>query len=86
MIIAKETGLPLLEGLTTAEDMPHTISQGMIYRARINSFQELPKDKQPPRDLWNKPYKLSKFFDEVFERKDSDNEPQFIEFNEEEVE
>lgn len=39
-----------------------------MYRSRINSYNELPKDKRPPRDLWDKPYRLEQFFDEMFDR------------------
>lgn len=66
--------------------MPYPIAFAILYRARINSFDDLPKEKKPPRDLWNKPHKLEKFFDEIFERKGKGEETQFIEFNEEEVE
>lgn len=86
MMLAKEVGLPLVDGLTTADDMPHTISSAIIYRTRINAFFELPKDKQPPRNLWDKPYKLDQFFDDVFERKDNPEETKFIDINEWEVE
>jgi hypothetical protein len=67
--------------------MPYPISFAILHRTRINSFSELPKDKQPPRDLWNKPYKLEQFFDQVFRSDDSGQSKQkFIEINEEEVE
>ena len=49
-----------------SEDLPHTITSAVLYRLRIDSFNELPKDKRPPRDLWSKPYKLEKYLDEVF--------------------
>lgn len=86
MFLSKETGLPIVEGLTTSDDVPHTISNALLYRARINSFQELPKDKRPPRDLWDKPHQLEEFFDEVFDRKDTDNKKQFIPLDESEIE
>lgn len=74
-----------MEGIKSADDMPHPLSYAILYRARIDSFKELPDDKQPPRDLWNKPYKLEEFFDEIFDRKDK-RRKEYIEFNEEEVE
>ena len=40
-----------------------------MYRERIDSFNELPKDKRPPRDLWDKPYALEKFLDTVWDVK-----------------
>ena len=77
--------LPLTEGLDTAEDLPHTISSAILYRLKIDSFNELPKDKRPPRDLWNKSHKLEEFFDEVFDRKEQQN-TKFITYDPEDVE
>jgi len=59
--------MPLAEGLEYATDLPHPISLAITYRNRINSFHELPSDKQPPRNLWDKPWRLGQFFEEVFE-------------------
>lgn len=78
--------LPLLEDLTNVDDLPHTISTAILYRLKIDSFNELPKDKRPPRDLWNKPYKLEEFFDEAFERKEGKSKTEYIEYNLEDVE
>ena len=83
--MSKDMGIPIMKGLDTVDDMPHPISFAIMYRLRIDSFRELPTDKQPPRDLWNKPHKLEEFFDEVFERKDR-KRTEFIEFDESEVE
>ena len=65
--------------------MPHTIAYLIIYRTRIDGLQELPKDKRPPRNLWDKPYKLQEFLDEVFETKDRKT-TEYIEFDYEDVE
>jgi hypothetical protein len=42
-----------------------------MYRARIDSFNELPKDKRPPRNLWDKPHKLEQFLETIWD-KDTD--------------
>jgi hypothetical protein len=84
--MAKDTGLPLVPGLDAAISVPHTISYAVLYRRKINSFAELPEEKQPPRNLWDKPYKLSLFFDEVFERKNASKPTKYIEFDFEDVE
>jgi len=84
--MSKALGIPLVEGLTTADNMPHPISFAVMYRERIDSFRELPKDKRPPRNLWNKPYRLEQWFDEVFDRKDNTTKNEFVEFDDSEVE
>jgi hypothetical protein len=84
MAIAKATGMPILPDLTTADELPHHLSFMINYRARINSFQELPKDKRPPKNLWDKAHKLEKYFDEVFST-DSKKDNKFIEFDVEDV-
>lgn len=67
-------------------DLPHTISFAITYRARINSFYELPKDKQPPRNLWDKPYQLNEFLDKVFKSKDKGNSTTYLDYDIEDVE
>jgi hypothetical protein len=77
----------LAEGLEDAADLPHTISLAITYRQRINSFYELPKDKRPPRDLWDKPFRLNDFFDEVFKTSGTGNKvATYVEYNSEDVE
>lgn len=77
--------MPILPGLTTADEIPYTISYAINYRARINSFQELPKDKRPPRNLWDKSHKLEKFFDEIFSDKKDRKDQKFVDFDMEDV-
>jgi hypothetical protein len=80
--------LPLAEGLEDTSDIPHTISFAMLYRLKINSFGDLPKDKQPPRKLWDRSHALDEFFDEVFERNKGEGtrSENFVEFNPDDVE
>ncbi len=79
------TGIPLAKDLPL-EDMPHTLAFALIYRSRIDSFNDLPKDKRPPRNLWDKPHRLSEFLDSVFKKEGSDDSKDFIDFNSEDVE
>jgi len=58
----------------------------VLYRRKINSFAELPEDKQPPRNLWDKPYKLSLFFDEVFNTDTGSKPTKYLEFDMDDVE
>lgn len=69
----------------TADDLPHTVTSAVLYRMKIDSFNEMPKDKRPPRDLWNKPHKLEKYLDTIWD-KDTKKETEFIDFNEEDIE
>lgn len=85
MELLKITGIPLASDLPL-EDMPHTLSYALLYRSRIDSFQELPSDKRPPRNLWDKPSRLSEFFDKVFKLKDSNESKDYIDFDTEDVE
>jgi len=38
---------------------------------QIDSFMELPKEKRPPKNIWNDSEKLEDWFDRVFDRKKS---------------
>lgn len=84
----KVSGIPLARDLYTVEDLPHTLTQAIMYRAKIDSLNELPKDKRPPRNLWDKPYALDDFIDHVW---DSDEDrargkKDYYEFDLEDVE
>ena len=85
--MVKLTGLPIAEGIKSAADLPHTLSTAIQYRARINSFQEIQKDKQPPRNLWDKPFQLKAFFEDVFEtNKTAPKSRNYLEYDLEDVE
>lgn len=40
----------------------------------IDSFNELPKDKRPPRSIWDKPSGISEWFDRVYDDKQTEFE------------
>jgi hypothetical protein len=83
----RETGIPFIEDIEVTIDLPHTLSFVVMYVHKLNSFAELPKEKQPPRGIWDKPYKLERFFDEVFSSSNHQKpETLSIEFDPEEVE
>jgi hypothetical protein len=91
MVIAlnKHYGIPIAEDLEYSADFPHTITYALLYRSRINSYNELPDDKKPPRNLWDKPYQLNEFMDEVYGNNKSQNgrmSKTYIEFDPEDVE
>jgi len=54
---------------TETYDMPHTITTVLRYKELIDSFNELPKDKRPPEEIWFSSERLERWFDDVFDRK-----------------
>jgi len=38
-----------------------------MYRVKLSSLQELPKDKQPPRNLWDKGFALDEYLETVWD-------------------
>jgi hypothetical protein len=82
------TGLPLFTDLDFVVDMPHTISYAITYRTRIDSFGELPKDKRPPRNLWDKPFRLREFLENIWEDDETkkNNKSDWVELDLNEVE
>jgi hypothetical protein len=63
-------GIPIAEGINSAMDLPHTLTQAIMYRAKLDSLLELPKDKQPPRNLWDKPHRLDQYLETVWDTDD----------------
>jgi hypothetical protein len=66
--------------------MPDIISYAIQYRARIDSFNELTKDKRPPRNLWDKPHQLEEYFDHVFDSDSGGGTKTYLEYDPNEVE
>lgn len=85
LAVHKATGIPLAEGLENVTDLPHTLSYAVLYRERIDSFNELPKDKRPPRNLWDKPAALEEFLNTIWS-KDTKGPQTYIDFNDDEIE
>ncbi len=68
--ITRLTGQPLDDSLPVSSyDMPHTINTVLRWREMIDSFNELPKDKKPPEEIWFSSERLERWFDDVFDRK-----------------
>lgn len=59
-----------------------------MYRAQLDAFNELPKDKRPPRKLWDRPYALSTYMEHVWDAPDKKNkeENEFYTYDLEDVE
>lgn len=88
-MLHKEGGIPLTKDLPNAEDFPHHITYAIAYRLQLNSFNDLPKEKRPPRNLWDKPYALGEYLENIWDD-DADastkKSTNFYEYNLEDVE
>lgn len=82
----KVAGIPLAEGLSSVQDLPHTLTQAIMYRAKLDSFNELPKEKRPPRHLWDKSHALNEFLDHIWDTKEDKGGRDYMEYNLEDVE
>lgn len=70
LLVHKKTGLPFAKGLDSCVDLPHTITAAVAHSAHMESLQELPKSKRPPRGIWDKPFRLEQFIEEAFSSKE----------------
>lgn len=64
--IAKNLGQPIHRSLRGLSEYPYTISFAIKKRLQYDSFLELPKEKQPPDNIWDRPEELEEWFDKVF--------------------
>ena len=51
-----------------------------------DSFLELPDDKRPPDDIWDKPEEVKEWLDKVFKNDKKQTKQEFITINLDEVE
>ena len=66
--ISKNLGQPIHRSLYGVSEYPYTISFALKKRFQYDSFLELPKEKQPPDDMWDNPEKLEDWFNKVFKQ------------------
>lgn len=58
-----------------------------MYKKRVESFNELPKDKRPPRYMWDRAHELGEFLEHVWDTdKKNTKENVFYEYSPEDVE
>jgi hypothetical protein len=62
-------GQPIHHSLRSVMDYPYTISYAIRKRMQYDSFLELPKDKQPPDNIWDIPEEIDDWFEKVFDYK-----------------
>ena len=69
--IISNIDIPLHENLPTADDMPWTISFVLRKRMQLDTYQQLPKEKQPPDEMiwWGTSEDIDEWFDKVYKRK-----------------
>lgn len=48
-----------------------------MYNARLESFHQLPKDKRPPRYMWDRPYELSQYLEHVWDKDEDTTKDNF---------
>ena len=68
-VIANTLKQPLHPSLQSTSEYPHTVSFCCRKQMQIDSFMELPKEKRPPKRMWDDSEKLEDWFDRVFDRK-----------------
>lgn len=67
--ISKNTGQPLHHSLKGVSEYPYTVSFAMRKRFIYDSYLELPEEKRPPDNMWDRPNEVRDWFDKVFDRK-----------------
>ena len=74
--IVKDLKQPLHNSLRNLSiyDYPYTVGYVIKRRMLIDSFLELPKEKQPPKSIIDKPSELEEWFDRVY---DTDKQTEF---------
>jgi len=82
--IVQKSGIPLSDEFKSIIDVPYTFTHLIRKRMQIDSWMELPKDKRPPKEIWDKPNELEEWFNRVF---DSEKQTEFnVPIDENEVE
>lgn len=82
----EKTGLPFAKGLDACVDLPHTITAAIAIRVQIESLMEIPKDKRPPRAIWDKSWRLEQHLDHMYDSKGDKGGQTSYEYNFEDVE
>lgn len=58
-------GQPLDKRLTSIRDYPYTISFVVRKSMQVDSFNELPKNKRPPENIWDNNTELELWLDNL---------------------
>jgi hypothetical protein len=53
------------DGIEHLADLPHTFHDALVFALQILSWEELPKDERPPRNIWLDPKALNAHFKRV---------------------
>ena len=63
---------------TGTVDYPHTIAYCIRKQMQIDSFMELPKDKRPPKSIWDDSDELDRWFDDMYKHPGSKANLEFV--------
>lgn len=62
-------------GVTHLADVPHTFHDALLFALQALSWEELPKDERPPRNIWMDGKALVKHFKRVEAKRKAEMEP-----------
>lgn len=84
---SKNGELPLHKDLPPADELPWTISYVIRKRAQLDSFSELPKEKRPPDEIiwYGSPEEMDRWFDKIFDRKDTPGQEVILDIRDDEI-
>ena len=82
--IVQNSKIQFDESLGNVKTLPYTVSYLIRKRIQIDSWMELPKEKRPPKAIWDNAEELEEWFDRIY---GTDKQTEFnIGWNENEVE
>lgn len=68
-------------------EYPYTVAYAIRKRFQYDSFLELPREKQPPDDIWDDSDELEEWFEKVYPKdKKKSNDAVYLNINEAEIE
>lgn len=63
------------DGITSMHDLPHTFQHALTFALQVLSWDELPGDERPPRDIWLDTRALYRHFKEVDAKRKRELDP-----------
>jgi hypothetical protein len=66
-----DTSLLLPDGIRDIRDLPHTYHDSIVLALHFLSFEELPSEDQPPREIWMDPDAMGEHWEMVKRRNEA---------------